>query len=188
VAENRESVYYLFEETAARRGNAEGIWSREGCYTFSQVYDKVNQYAHWYLARGVKPHDIVAFYLHNSPEFMFAWLGLLAVGAAPAMINYNLAGPALLHCLKVPQAKLILVEDDTQFASRIDSVREQLISTLELDIIVLDPSIRANIYSQKVERVDDLYRAGVSGDKPMCLFYTRYVQVPKHAEHATKLP
>jgi acyl-CoA synthetase (AMP-forming)/AMP-acid ligase II len=182
VRENRESVYYIFEETAARRGNAEGIWSREGCYTFSQVYDRVNQYARWYLGHGVKPHDIVAFYLHNSPEFMFAWLGLLAIGAAPAMINYNLAGPALIHCLKVPRAKLMLVEDDAQLASRINTVREELIGALGMDIVVMNPSTRAEIYNQTSERVEDVYRAGIRGDQPMCLFYTRCVQALEQAE------
>lgn len=159
----------------ARRADAEAIWSREGCYSFVQAYNRVNQYAQWYLSRGVKPHDIVAFYLHNSPDFIFAWLGLFAVGAAPAMINYNLAGTALLHCVKVPGAKLLMADDDPEFVTRINGVREILEQEHGMKIVFMDSSIKAEICNQKAERVDDAYRKVVKGNSPMCLFYTRFV-------------
>ena len=84
VKTNRQSLYYLFERTALRRGNAECLWSRTGIYTWTETYDQVHRYANWFLKMGVKPGDYVAFYLGNSPEFVFAWLGLWAVGGAPS--------------------------------------------------------------------------------------------------------
>lgn len=40
-------------------------------------------------------------YLHNSAEFCIIFFALHCIGAFPALINYNLEGQALLHCLKV---------------------------------------------------------------------------------------
>lgn len=40
--------------------------------------------------------DYVSFYLSNSPEFVFAWLGLWAIGAAPAS-EFFLSFHAVLH-------------------------------------------------------------------------------------------
>jgi acyl-CoA synthetase (AMP-forming)/AMP-acid ligase II len=92
VKQNRVSLYYFFEENLKKHPNHEAIWSRTGSYTFAETSLRATQYAHWFLSLGVKPKDYVAFFLTNSPDFLFAWLGLWAIGAAPALINYNLTG------------------------------------------------------------------------------------------------
>ncbi len=158
-----------------RRANEECIWSRDGCYTWNQAYDRANQYAQWFLAQGVKPHDYVGFYLNNSPDFVFAWLGLWAVGAAPAMINYNLAGKALIHCLKVSDAKLILVDEETALRQRIEDARSQIEGELGMRICVMDSQVIGEIRRLKAERPEDSCREGVQGNWPMAMFYTRFV-------------
>ncbi len=171
--ENRICLYYLFEASAIRLGNEECIWSREGCYTWTQTYNKVNQYGQWFLQQGVKPGDLVAFYLMNSPDYMFAWLGLWSIGAAPAMINYNLAGKALLHCLKISGAKLLLVDEEPALRARIEDVGPRLEGELAIKFILVDSSVKAGISATGDERPSDAYREVVKGDWPMCLFYTR---------------
>ncbi|KAG9248669.1 hypothetical protein BJ878DRAFT_326794 [Calycina marina] len=168
----RLSLYYLFEEAVKRRENEDCIWSREGCYTWNQVYERVNQYAQWYLSQGVQPHDLVSFYITNSPDFVFAWLGLWAIGAAPAMINYNLAANALVHCLRVAGSKLILVDDDVELMGRIEDVRDEIEKGLGMKISILDDQMRSHLQSLKAERPEDEFRAGVKGNNPMCIFYT----------------
>ncbi|KAK6599671.1 AMP-binding enzyme [Botrytis cinerea] len=165
-------LYYLFEESVHRHPNTECIWSREGCYTWKQSYDLVNQYGQWYLSQGVKPGDLVAFYLQNSPDFLFAWLGLWSIGAAPAMINYNLAGKALIHCVKVPKSKLILVDDDAELRGRIEDEREELEGELGIKIVFMDSSTLSEIRSGKAERPEDIYREEVKGNSPLGLLYT----------------
>jgi acyl-CoA synthetase (AMP-forming)/AMP-acid ligase II len=120
----------------------------------------------------VKPHDYVAFYLTNSPDFMFAWLGLWAIGAAPAMINYNLAGNALIHCLKVSGATVLLVDGDPTLVDRIEEVRAQIEGELGMRIHIIDSEIKSEISSQKPERPADTFREVVKGDWPMSMFYT----------------
>lgn len=164
----------MFEESAKTRLNAECLWSRDGCYSWTQTYDKANQWAQWFITQGVKPHDYVAFYLNNSPDFIFAWLGLWAVGAAPAMINYNLAGKALLHCLKVSGANLLLVDEESTFKQRIEDVQTQIETELGMRVCIVDSNVTNEIRSQNAARPEDAYREGVRGDWPMAMFYTRY--------------
>jgi acyl-CoA synthetase (AMP-forming)/AMP-acid ligase II len=171
--ENRICLYYLFEASALRLGNEECIWSREGCYTWTQTYNKVNKYGQWFLQQGVKPGDLVGFYLMNSPNFMFAWLGLCSIGAAPAMINYNLAGEALLHCLKISGAKLLLVDEEPALRTRIEDVGLQLEGELAIKVIVVESAVKAGISAMSDERPSDAFREVVKGDGHMCLFYTR---------------
>jgi acyl-CoA synthetase (AMP-forming)/AMP-acid ligase II len=110
----------------------------------------------------------------NSPDFMFAWLGLWSIGAAPAMINYNLAGKALLHCLKISGAKLLLVDEEPALRSRVEEVGAQLEGELTIRVIVVDSAVKAGIRATSNERPSDAYREAVKGDGHMCLFYTRY--------------
>lgn len=134
----------------------------------------MNQYAQWYIEHGVKPNDLVSFYLTNSPDFIFAWLGLWAVGAAPAMINYNLSGKALIHCLGIAGSRILLVDSDPELVARIEESRRNIEASGTM-ICVLDTKCKDSLYSRKAERPGDEYREGVQGNWPMCIFYTRYV-------------
>ncbi len=169
------SLYYLFEESVHLKPYDECIWSRDGCYTWKQTYDRVHQFAQWFLRQGIKPGDLVAFYLMNSAEFVQAWLGLWAIGAAPAMINYNLAGKALVHCLKLSGSKLLVVDDDPELFARIEDERAHIEGQLDMNIVTLDAGAKRKIRELEPDRPSDLLREGVVGDGPMSIFYTRHV-------------
>ena len=102
-----------------------------------------------------------------------AWLGLWAIGAAPAMINYNLAGKAVLHCLKVSGATMLLVDEDPELVARIEDVRVDIEEQLKMKITVLDTRVKKDVLAMKAERPEDAFREGVKGDQPMAIFYTR---------------
>ncbi|KAG9234700.1 hypothetical protein BJ875DRAFT_400538 [Amylocarpus encephaloides] len=172
LANNRLSLYNFFDDVVQRIPNHEAIWSREGTFTFSQFSFRANQYAHWFLSQGVKPGQYVAFYLTNSPDFVFAWMGLWAIAAAPAMINYNLAGKALLHCLTTSGADLLLVDDDEELSGRIEEVRGGIEGELGMKIVVRDEAVLGQIKGYSGARIDDAYREGVKPNTPMAMFYT----------------
>lgn len=83
VASQRESCWYFFEEAVQKYPDNVSIWSRDGCYTSTAVYEQALRYATFFLDLGVKPGQLVAFYLQNQPEFIFAWLGLWAIVGIP---------------------------------------------------------------------------------------------------------
>ena len=97
-------------ETAKQYPNMTCLWTRERSYTYQDVREQACQYAHYFLSQGVKKGDLVGFFLQNRAEFIIAWVGLWSIGCAPAAINYNLTGDALVHCLKISGAKFTLVD------------------------------------------------------------------------------
>ncbi|KAL2759954.1 hypothetical protein ACRALDRAFT_1046684 [Sodiomyces alcalophilus JCM 7366] len=140
------------------------VWTRTGSYTWSDVLTQCHRYAHFFLARGVHRGDFVAVCMQNSADYIFAWLGLLAIGAAPAMINHNLAGEALLGCIRTSGAKLILVDGDGN---------EDLLKRVADGVMTLHLcDIRDEISRMSTAAPEDSLRNGLTPGDPMALFYT----------------
>ena len=70
-------------------------------YTYRQLDALANRFAAWALAQGIAHGDTVALLLPNRAEYVPAWVGLSKIGAAAALINNNLTGAALAHCLSI---------------------------------------------------------------------------------------
>lgn len=124
------------------------------------------------LDHGVKPGQLVATYLINSPEFMLTLVGTWAIGCAPAQINYNLNGDGLVHCLKVSGSTVLLVDEDDECRERIEAVRHRIENELGMRIIILDAPTRAAIDGYSPDRPADDYRRTVTETSPIFLFYT----------------
>ena len=131
------------------------------------------------LQNGVQSGTLFAMYMMNRPEFLFAHLGSWSIGSAPAWINYNLAGDALVHCLKISGAKFILVDEDSDCRRRIEEVRERLEGELGMVIKVLNGELKGEISRMEPVRPGDEMRAPAKGKFPLFLFYTRYVAKTK---------
>lgn len=112
----------------------------------------------------------------NRPEFLFAHLGSWSIGSAPAWINYNLAGDALVHCLKVSGAKVLLVDEDMDCRKRIEDIRERLEQELGMTILILDNDLKGEISRTEPKRPEDELRVNAKGKFPLFIFYTRLVK------------
>lgn len=109
----------------------------------------------------------------NSPDFVFAWLGLFAIGAAPALINHNLTKAALLHCLGISNAPLLLADGNPELLARIEEVKGEL---AEKGVKVVNlGDVKVEINAIKAERPPDKLRDQVKPSSPFGLFYTRCV-------------
>jgi acyl-coenzyme A synthetase/AMP-(fatty) acid ligase len=120
----------------------------------------------------VRPGELIAMYMMNRPEFLFVHLGSWAIGSAPAWINYNLAGDALVHCLKVAGAKVVVVDEDAECRKRIEDVRGRL-EEMGMTIRILSPEVKGEIARMEPVRPGDEMRVAVKGKFPLFLFYTR---------------
>lgn len=169
----RSSLWYDFEAQVKRLPATEQcLWSRAGSYTWRETHAHGCRYASFLLDAGVQPNTLVAFYLQNSADFIFALLGAWAVGSAPALINYNLGGQGLVHCLKISGAKVLLVDADEGCRQRIEEVRGEIEGALGMTIVVVDEDTKAKIAAREPKRPEDKYREGVKPTDPMCLMYT----------------
>jgi len=164
--------------------NEQAIWSRSGCYTWKETYDQANRYSQFMLSHGVNKGELVGFYLTNTPEFMFAQVGSWGIGCAPALINYHLAGEALVHCIKLAGTRLLLVDWDEECVARIEAAREK-IEEMGISIVILDDATRSSINSSPPIRPDDEFRKKISPAFPMSLIYTRLVLRSIHQHPST---
>jgi acyl-CoA synthetase (AMP-forming)/AMP-acid ligase II len=85
-------------------------------WSYQAVYETVLKYGTWLKTKyEIKPKEIVAINFMNSDKFIFLWLGLWAIGAKPAFINYNLTDNAFLHCVNVSTSRLVLIDPQVYY-------------------------------------------------------------------------
>jgi acyl-CoA synthetase (AMP-forming)/AMP-acid ligase II len=172
VKNRRQCLWYCFAPHVPKYSNDLCIWSREKTYTWEQVHDRAVQWAHFFLANGVKPGDMVATYLMNSADFMVIWLGLFCIGCAPAHLNYNLKGEGLIHCLRIAGVKMVLVDGESESAVRFEACRKRVEKELDVKPFTVDESLLEKVYSGSTDVPGDEYRQNVIGTDPTCLLYT----------------
>ncbi|KHO00242.1 isopenicillin N-CoA synthetase [Metarhizium album ARSEF 1941] len=172
VRAKKASVYFLFEAAALRQPNDECIWSRQGVYTWAETYQRASQYGHYFQSLGVMAFQYVGLYMYNSPEFLFIWLGLLSIGAAPALINYNLASGALLHCVKVSGTKVLIYDSAPDCVSRIQASGADLRST-GVEPVVLSDGLKDKISQNPATRPVTACFEDTGRVLPFALMYTR---------------
>ncbi len=68
-----------------------------------------NRVARWARRVGLGCGDVVGLLMENRPEYVVTWLGLARVGVTTALLNTNLAGDRLAHCLREAAAAHLIV-------------------------------------------------------------------------------
>ncbi len=98
----------VMDELAARFADAPAFLAASGELTYRQAAGLANRYARWALAQGFGKGDCVALLMANSAEYMPIWIGLSGVGCIVALLNTNLEGAALAHCIDAAAPKAIV--------------------------------------------------------------------------------
>ncbi len=100
----------VIDELAARHGSAPALIGTDEVLSHADLASRQNRYARWALARGLVKGDTVALLSRNRPDYIAIWLGLTRIGVRVALLNTNLRGPGLAHCIKVAAPRLILAD------------------------------------------------------------------------------
>ena len=81
-------------------------------FTYRALVERCNQYARWALAHGISKGDVVCLLMPNRPEYMAIWLGITRVGGIVSLLNTNLTGNSLAHCLNIVEPKHVIVASE----------------------------------------------------------------------------
>jgi fatty-acyl-CoA synthase len=81
--------------------------------SYAELDAMANRYAHWAKGQGLTRGQTVALFMPNRLEYLAVWYGLTKVGVATALINNQLTGAALAHCLNISQALHCIVDPET---------------------------------------------------------------------------
>ena len=66
----------------------------------------------------------------NRPEFLALWIGVTRVGGVVALLNTNLIGTALAHCINVVTPKHIIV--DAEMLTALQSAQPHLTANAKI--------------------------------------------------------
>lgn len=102
--------------------------------TFKELEEYINQVANFFTTIGLKKGDCVVLFLENSADFLALYLSLEKIGVISALINHNLRGASLLHCLKIAESSGLI------FSGSLSDAVNQVLSEI-------DPAIKSMCYS-----------------------------------------
>jgi fatty-acyl-CoA synthase len=102
----------VVEEQALDRPDAPALLSDEEQLSYGELAALARRYARWGLAQGLGKGETVALIAHGHPGYVAAWLGLTSVGVVVALVNTNLRGEALAHCLTAAAPRLLITTDE----------------------------------------------------------------------------
>jgi fatty-acyl-CoA synthase len=135
---------------------------------------RANQFAHWGLSVGLKKGDTIALFMENRPDYIAFWAGMAKIAVKTALINYNLTGAGLSHCLKVVNCRGIVMNPELaeQWLTAAPS------TPLELGAFAVGGEaaglkcIDTDLLNMARERPEKSLRAGVKGGDVALYIYT----------------
>ena len=156
--------------------------------TYRELDALANRYAHWARGRNLRRGDVVALMMLNRAEFLAAWLGFSKVGIATALINTNLSGQPLAHCLNIVGAAQVIADDETW--RQVETARPFAEKTLMLWVLGLNAEdeaserrgLDAGVRGASGVRPDRALRAGLTNrDTALYIFTSGTTGLPKAA-------
>ncbi|HWB97337.1 MAG TPA: long-chain-acyl-CoA synthetase [Bryobacteraceae bacterium] len=126
----RRTFPAVVDELAAKSGDAPALLSDRERFSFSGLAERSNRYARWAIGNGLAKGDTVCLLMSNRPEYMAIWLGITRIGAVVALLNTNLSGASLAHCINVVEPKHIIAEE--QLVEALGSALPELAGSPEI--------------------------------------------------------
>jgi fatty-acyl-CoA synthase len=105
-------IFDVIEELASLDGDKPALLSERECFSFRDLATRSSQYCKWALERGIKKGDVVGLLMTSRPEYFALWVGISTAGGVVALLNINLQGSSLAHCVNVVQPKHIIVASE----------------------------------------------------------------------------
>ena len=83
-----------------RRPDQPALISESSRMSWGDLDCFANRVANWAIGRGLSRGDVVALLMENRAEYVATWLGLSRAGVVTALLNTNLTGDRLAHCIR----------------------------------------------------------------------------------------
>lgn len=100
----------IVDALAAEHGEAPALIGEDESFSHAGLAARQNRTARWALSQNIAKGETVALLMRNRPAFVALWLGLTRVGVRVALLNTNLRGRGLAHCIDVAKPAHVIVE------------------------------------------------------------------------------
>jgi len=114
----------VVDELADKFDGAPALLSDRESFTYRTLAERSNRYSRWALAQGLDKGEAVCLLMPNRPEYMAVWIGITRVGGVVSLLNTNLGGGSLAHCINIVEPKYIIVA--SELAATFAGTRMQL--------------------------------------------------------------
>ncbi len=154
-------------------------------FTFDEFDAYANQVAGWALSQGYKPGDTIAVFAQNRMEYVALWYGMTKIGVIPALINYQLAGSALAHCMNISDARHLILDAELKKAweSALKDIKGDVTALTAFGDVKGYDSFDQVISGMSQDRPPRSIRSGIkAGDKCMKMFTSGTTGMPKAAK------
>ena len=131
-----------FEEAVDKFPDNVAVEDEHRSLTYRELDALANRYGHWAKGRGLRRGEVIALVMMNRVEYRAAWLGFSKVGIATALINTNLSGQALAHCLTISGAFNVVADEDCW--RQVEEARPFVKQNLMLWVLGLDGADEAS--------------------------------------------
>ena len=144
---NRLDLVHSVEKWAASLPDAVALRFESETITYEELNRRANRVANGLQGMGVEKGDRVAIMLPNIPEFVYAFVATLKLGAVAVPFNTLYKGGEILHILKDSGAKVVIAL--TNSAPMINEIRpelpalEQVVLTGERNLLFAHPESTA---------------------------------------------
>jgi fatty-acyl-CoA synthase len=122
----------VIDEVAERHGNSPALLSDRETLTYDALIERSRRYARWALAHNLTKGAVVCLLMPNRPEYLAIWLGITRVGGIVSLLNTNLTGTSLAHCINLVAPRHIIVA--AELADRFNGARDGLSSDVGVSI------------------------------------------------------
>ena len=174
----------VIEEIAAQAPDRPALLSDRECMSYGELATRSRQYARWARAQGISKGDAVGLLMTSRPEYFAIWLGITSVGGVVALLNTNLVGPSLAHCINVVALKHLIVAGE--FIEPATAIHEQLTGSPRLWLHGESASsfsrIDLDVEQFSGSALDDLdFRRPEIADRALFIFTSGTTGLPKAA-------
>ena len=123
ILRNRKKIFYstepvddsigrYLEANAVSYTDNEALIFEEQSWTYREYNEEVNRLANYLISLGIKKGDVFVVLMENRPEMLFCLGAAAKIGASASMINFNLSGKALHHCITIEPYKAIIIGEE----------------------------------------------------------------------------
>lgn len=124
-----------FEEAVDKFADNVAIEDETRKLTYRELDAMANRFGNWAKSRGLRRSDTIALMMTNRIEYLAAWIGFSKVGVPTALINTNLNGQGLAHCLTISNAFQVVADQDSWH--QIEEARPLVAHNLMLWVLAL---------------------------------------------------
>jgi fatty-acyl-CoA synthase len=128
AAHPQRLLYHVIADLADAQGDQPALIAADSGerLTYRALIGRANRYAHWALDQGLAKGDTVCLMMPNRPDYLAIWLGLSSIGVVVALINIELRGHSLAHCIDIVTPKHLIIA--AECAAQLQSATAQLMS------------------------------------------------------------